>query len=235
MIAYDPLLEYFDKVAEVLDFEFELEKAKNESELEQFKKYYNLDKLVKEIDSGKVPEQLEFYFGGNNENFFTKLISLFPNSKNVDFLDFLASDFCAEIMRQNKLSIHIETDNLYYDNMNTCESIYEYILSQQAQTKKIVNSNLYYRSSFESYLREFLAGIDADTDARFYTLPNQNMKYLFYRHNDFLLSRGLSPGEVRHTKLSADEVVLEELQSRNWQHLIESLIYKVEKRKIITR
>ena len=43
------------------------------------------------------------------------------------------------------------------------------------------------------------------------------------------MSRGLSPGETRHSKLSADESVLEELQKRNWQYLIESLIYKEEK------
>ena len=106
VIADNPLLEYLDKAAKVLDFEFELEKAEKKSELEQFKKDYNLDKLVEETDSGKVPEQLEFYFVGNNEN--TRLISLAPNPENAIFLDFLASNFCAEIMRQNKLSIHIQ-------------------------------------------------------------------------------------------------------------------------------
>ena len=40
-------------------------------------------------------------------------------------------------MRQNRLGIHIETGNLYYDNMNTGESIYEFIISQQDETKKI--------------------------------------------------------------------------------------------------
>ena len=43
------------------------------------------------------------------------------------------------------------------------------------------------------------------------------------------MSRGLSPAEIRHSQLSADEVVMEELQNRNWQYLNESLIYKVEK------
>ena len=39
----------------------------------------------------------------------------------------------------------------------------------------------------------------------------------------------LNPGEIRHSKLSTGEIVMEELQTRNWQYLIESLIYQVEK------
>ena len=117
--------------------------------------------------------------------------------------------------------------------MNTGESIYElyeiYILSQQDETKKIVDANLYYLDSFENYLKEYLAGIDADTDTRFDTLTNKNIKCFFYKYNDFLLSRGLGAREIRNNKLSADEIVMEDLQNRDWQYLIESLIYKVEK------
>ena len=42
----DPVTEYFDKAANVLDFEFFLEKEKKESELEEFKKEFGLDRLV---------------------------------------------------------------------------------------------------------------------------------------------------------------------------------------------
>ena len=82
--------------------------------------------------------------------------------------------------------------------MNTAESLYEFITSQQNETKKIINANLYYGSSFENYLKKYLAGIDAETDARFDSLTNKNIKYHFYRYNDFLLSRGLTPSEIRH-------------------------------------
>ena len=134
MIADDPILEYADKATGVIDFKYELQKEQEERELEQLTKDYNLDKLVDELDNGQVPEKLEFYFGGENENFFNQLLILFPTPANANFLDFLASDFGAEIMRQNKLSI--ETGNLCYDNMNTGESIHEFIISQQDETKK---------------------------------------------------------------------------------------------------
>ena len=46
---------------------------------------------------------------------------------------------------------------------------------------------------------------------------------LFFMHGLKLLT-------VIHTKVSADEIVMKNLQNRDWQHLIESLIYKTEKK-----
>ena len=132
-------------------------------------------------------------------------------------------------------SIHIESGNLYYNKLNTGESIYEFILAQQDETKKIVNAKLHYGGSYEEYLSKYLAGIDANTDAQFGTLTNKKIKYLFYRYNDVLLSRGLGLKEIRHSQLSANEIVMEELQNRNWQYLIESLSTRLKKITIITR
>ena len=49
--------------------------------------------------------------------------------------------------------------------------------------------------------------------------------------NVYLVYKGFEPSPIIHTKLSTDEVVMEKLQNRDWQYLIESLIYKVEKEK----
>ena len=130
-------------------------------------------------------------------------------------------------MRENNLSIHIESGNLYYNGLNMRESFYDFVLSQKNTTKKkkIVTAKLHYDGSFEHYLTEFLALLDADTDARLDTLTNKNIKYLFYRYNNFLLPRGLffcleGLSDIVHTKLSADEIVMERLQNRDWQYLI---------------
>ena len=131
MIPDDPIL---DKTTEVLDLNYQLQKEQDERELEQFKAEYHLDKLTDEIDNGQVPEQLELYFGGDNENLFRQFLSLSPTPASANFIDFISSDFGAGILRQKKLSIHIETGNLYYDNMNAGESIYESIANQQDET-----------------------------------------------------------------------------------------------------
>ena len=45
------------------------------------------------------------------------------NKDNAGFTDFLSSDIGSQIFRENLLSIHIETRNIFYDNYNTNESI----------------------------------------------------------------------------------------------------------------
>ena len=54
---------------------------------------------------------------------------------------------------------------------------------------------------------------------------------MFYRYNDYLVYKGFEASPVIHTKLSTDEAVMEKLQNTDWQYLVESLIYKVEKDK----
>ena len=93
-------------------------------------------------------------------------------------------------MKQNRLSIHSSTGDLYYGDVNTNESLFK---------------------------------LD--------TLTNKSIKYLFFRYNDYLVYKAFDPSPIIHTKLSTDEVVMEKLQNRDWQYLIESLIYKVEKEK----
>ena len=95
----------------------------------------------------------------------------------------------------------------------------------------LILTNLCYSGTFEQHLSEFLPGFDADTNAKLDTLTNKCIKYLFYRYNDCLVYKGFEPSPVIHTKLSTDEAVMEKLQSRDWQYLVESLIYKVKKDK----
>ena len=44
---------------------YQLQKKKDELELEKFKRKYNLDKLADELDACEVPEMSEFYFWGS--------------------------------------------------------------------------------------------------------------------------------------------------------------------------
>lgn len=123
-----------------------------------------------------------------------------------------------------KISIHVETRNLYCDNFDTNESLYNFLLNQQNEKKKISDATLSYSSSFIEYLTEFLQEKNAETDDRFDTVTNKNVKYLFLRYNDFLLSKGLST-----VSISEDGVILEEIQNKNWQYLVESLNKNVER------
>ena len=67
---------------------------------------------------------------------YAKAFGLSPS--NLEFLDFLQSDECKEIFLVNKLQIHIETGNIYYDNKDTNESIYDFFLNNKIQIKGLL-------------------------------------------------------------------------------------------------
>ena len=132
----DPLLEYFKNADEILNNNFILEKEKNEAELENFKKQYQIDTLTDEIDQGHVPEILEFYFGGPDDSFFTRVLDLNPDEGTMLFMQFLETDYSSQTMKQNRLSIHFSTGDLHYGGINTNESLSDLLLHKKAIIKK---------------------------------------------------------------------------------------------------
>ena len=175
----EPLLEYFKNADQILNDDFILQNEKDAADLENFKKQYQIDTLTDEIDQGRIPEILEFYFGGSDDSFFTRVLDLNPDEDTMLFMQFLATDYGSQIMKQNRLSIHSTTGDLYYDGVNTNESLFDFILSQKNTLKKRINKKLYYGGTFEQYLSEFLPAFDADADAKLDTLTNKSIKHFF--------------------------------------------------------
>ena len=60
------------------------------------------------------------------------------STDNLEFLDFLQSEIFKKILPTNKLKIHAETGNIYYDNNDTSKSIFNFFLKQQDPTKGII-------------------------------------------------------------------------------------------------
>ena len=112
------------------------------------------------------------------------------SKENENFIGFLSSNVGSQIRRENMPSINIETGNIFYENYSTNESIYDFLLRQQDETKKIIHATLTYKDSFSNYLRYFLDDIDAETVNKFDFFTNKNVKYRFYKFNDYLLFNG---------------------------------------------
>ena len=89
------------------------QKKINEQEDEEINGEIDLKRLRDEINSGHKPSELEFYFGGPNRNFFLICSGLNFNRDNTDFIEFLSSNIGSQIFRENMLSIHIETSNIF--------------------------------------------------------------------------------------------------------------------------
>ena len=101
------------------------------------------------------------------------------NKDNENSIDFLSSNIGSQIFRENMLSIHIETRNIFYDNTN--ESIYNFLLNQQDKIKQVIHATLTYKDSFSNYLKYFLDDVDNETVEKFDFFAHKNVKYLFYK------------------------------------------------------
>ena len=69
----------------------------------------------------------------------------------MDFLDFLQSAECEEILVQNKLKIHVETGNNFYENVDTNESIYSFFQQQEDSSKAFISFNFIFGDSYSAY------------------------------------------------------------------------------------
>ena len=64
-------------------------------------------------------------------------------------MTFSLSDFGREVMTSNRLSIHISNGDIYYDNHNTGDNIYTFIIDQQNEDTAYIPKKFAYRNTFE--------------------------------------------------------------------------------------
>ena len=97
------------------------------------------------------------------------------NKDNEKLIHVLSSDIDSQILRENMLSINIRTRNIFYDNYNTNESIYSFLLNPQDETKQVIHLTLTYKDSFSNYLKYFVDEVD-----------NETVKNLTFLHTEVL-------------------------------------------------
>ena len=88
------------------------------------------------VNGEVTPEEIEFYFASYNKNFFLTCAVLGFSKDNENFVDFLSSNLGYKILTENKITIQIETGNVYFDKTNTNESFYDFFTTQQDEKKK---------------------------------------------------------------------------------------------------
>ena len=195
---------------------------------ETFKERHDdIDELVKKVSSTEDSEitfEFEFFTGGTKAKFdsFVKKFGL--TNENIDFVDFLQSDFCKEILLSNDLKIHIETGNIYYQDKDTKESIFEFMKKQQNISKGIIHHILKFDGNYKNYFKWILNEFEAQEKNRHDIFSNQNTKYLVYHYNDFHDSIGKVPIKIRHSLVTDNYLAAEEIQNQNWEYFIERII-----------
>ena len=72
-------------------------------------------------EKGEILESIYFFYGGESQHFVQALEFIGLSRINREFATFLLFDLGPETMTQNKLSIHVESGEIFYDNHNTGE------------------------------------------------------------------------------------------------------------------
>ena len=78
-----------------------------------------------------------------------KLVGLSPDS--IEFLNFLQSSFRQEVLVENTLKIHIESRNIFFNNLDTNEPIYGFLQQQENQSKDNIKYHFTFTDSYEDY------------------------------------------------------------------------------------
>ena len=118
-------------------------------------------------------------------------------------------------MTQNKLSIHVGSGDIFYNNRNTGENFYSFLLSQQDDEFTYVPKKFSYRNSFETYISTFLQDFSVDNQEKFDLLAFKNSKYLFYRFNDFVKAYGNPRYKLLHTRKMLNTVDMKKVEEKN--------------------
>ena len=169
---------------------------------------------------------LDFFAGGDkNSRKLMKTAASYIgelNQSNRVFLEYLSSNFGARLLTKNKLKIHLESGQFFHNNIITNESIYDFLLKQQDETKRELYPEVLVGNDFKFYVNELLTNVQ-DNDYDLHT--NSTAKFLLYNCNTLRLANRLKPLSIRHSQIVTDEKAISILQSNTWGYFVEQLLH----------
>ena len=169
---------------------------------------------------------LDFFAGGdkNSRKLMKTAVSYIGelNQSNRVFLEYLSSNFGARLLTKNKLKIHLESGQFFHNNIITNESIYDFLLKQQDETKRELYPEVLVGNDFEFYVNELLTNVQ-DNDYDLHT--NSTAKFLLYNCNTLRLANRLKPLSIRHSQIVTNEKAISILQSNTWGYFVEQLLH----------
>ena len=203
----------------------DIDKKVNEKEKDFKLDIENLTQVLSEIGKSEiVPFEFEFFQGGHNEKFSEIIRSLAPSTENLEFLDFLQSNVCRKVLIDNKLKIHVETGNIYYDDKDMNESIHDFIIAQQNPINGVIEHNFVYDRDYISYFDWLVNRFTKYQKQKLDIFKNRNSKFLFYHLNYYLRESKLELKKIKHCVVTQHYIAPEEIENKDWQYFVESAL-----------
>ena len=216
----------------------DIDEFKDEGDLDFLDRTDKYDFPMKEEEEEKTPKpkvkkqqetldiDFDFFAGGdkNSKKLMKTAASYIGelNPSNRVFLEYLSSNFGARLLTKNKLKIHLESRQFFHNNIITNESIYDFLLKQQDETKRELYPEVLVGDDFEFYVNELLTNVQ-DNDYDLHT--NSTAKFLLYNCNTLRLANRLKPLSIRHSQIVNNETAVSILQSNTWGYFIEQLLH----------
>ena len=79
----------------------------------------NFDVMTRALDLGKTPKEIQFFHGGVSKRFNDRLFSQGLDDSSTKSASYFMNEECRELLKRNKLMIHIEIRNTFFDNKNS--------------------------------------------------------------------------------------------------------------------
>ena len=177
-----------------------------------------------QLDRGEIPEEILFYRGGGASQLQRHIINNGLEIGNESFVEFLATEECQEALARDGISIHVPTGQIFVNNENTGESIFDFLRNQQDETKKKIPLDFSYDDDYYDYIAKYLPGISESDETQYDFNSFKTSKFLFHLFNKFQEVNGRNKQSLRHTKLSDGNYALGEIQNRNWPYFIDKII-----------
>ena len=219
----------------------DFDKFKDEADLDFLDKTDKYDFPMTEKEEQEIPKpkkqqqqqqqqtldiDLDFFAGGdkNSKKLMKTAASYIGelNPSNRVFLEYLSSNFGERLLTKNKLKIHLESGQFFHNNIITNESIYDFLLKQQDETKRELYPEVLVGNDFEFYVNELLSNVQ-DNDYDLHT--NSTAKFLLYNCNTLRLANRLKPLSIRHSQIVNNETAVAILQSNTWGYFVEQLLH----------
>ena len=193
--------------------------------------YENLAETLSAIEPAEIlPFEFEFFKGGPHPQFAEILKSSSDiNEDTTEFINFLQGNICKNILENNKLKIHVESGKIFYDNEDTNESIFDFILAQNNPISGEVSRSFAFDQDYKTYFQWVDLAFNETERNKFDILTNLNSKFLFYRFNDFLQQKGRKKKNIKHTVVTEDYIAGEKIQDKSWKYFVESVLSFSEK------
>ena len=113
-----------------------------------------------QLDRGKTPQEIQFYRGGEGVNQLQRqIIESGLEIGNEEFVNFLASEECQTALARDGISIHVPSGQIFVENENTGEFLFDFLKNQQDETKKKIPLDFTYDDDYYDYVTKYLPGI----------------------------------------------------------------------------